>query len=1241
MIKLLQKKLILPALFCLQGIATLNAQATKQEIAGNLTKDSRVSEFSMEALRGTPSLIKMKTSGATLSLSDTPAFLQSILGFGQATTFVQKGTSTAVAGGMLVDKFQQYNNGIKVEHGVFKVISKKNIVQAFTAEFYNLASIASTPVLSESAALQKAFNFVGATSYAWDYIATLGNSPEHIAAYNELYPKGELVMVDDYQTEAVDISLAYKFNVYAAEPLSRADIYVDATSGKILLNDAIIKHIDANGKDEIAKAIKPTARKVNTAYEVSMASPLNLNAIGDTRYAGRRFFNTSLNANGFYELKGTSPTGIPNETFSYEGIGGAPVSAPISGLAVSIFDGDTELLGTPEVADNKWDAVEHRKDSFVGLGNAYPAKNEKNNDDVALDAHWGAEIVLGYWSAIHKRESYDNKGTKILNYVHYGDAYDNAFWNGSAMTYGDGSYQGGTNPKAGSFGPLTSMDVCSHEIGHGVCEFTADLVYAKESGGMNEGFSDIWAASVENYVLTQIDNSLPYIPFGIGEQIDERDKGLLPGDAKARALRWMDDPNAAGDPESYGGKNWVPVTGPDCVSPNTANDQCGVHSNSGVLNKWYYLMVAGSGKTFSPGLSKKEIDDEVTDAGNPYKVEALGFGIADQVTYLGETMLTPNATFADMRNASILASQLVYGVGSIAEQQVTNAWHAVDVGPVYDAGVPNTITFSDSNPQIYTESNEINGCNDINTYTVSFLSALLPSDKTVAINVTGTALKGTDFTISKEIVTFPAGSSVQTLAIDVKDDAIIEPNETIILSYTYNNGTADVTVTKEFTIIDDDFIPKTGKTALVLLDEKFDVSGTPTGWETRNFSTDPLSNIWKFNGIENASKKAYISDGVTNVATYNTNIGSNTILLSPLLNAAGATGVTVSFDWEAGGETDPPGSEGVLDYGEFVYSTDGTSFIGLEKFHGSIAGTVSNTGVYSADLNIVDGLSFYVGWRWTNDTNVGGPFSFAIDNVKVTAIPAGIETKSYVRQTEESIRTNTVNKGDTVNFLSAQDGGLMVKIENASADLGCVTISVVEEGTSAITFSKLGSKRAAKVYRIDTDNTNATYDLTVYYTNEELKDFTDPSALKPVKVISSNIDDATFSPNNFTFNGVLAEENSDGEWKSYTGQFTGPGVVSIGQQPTLSTEFPSITDAAYNTKVYPNPVVSSLTIEIADSTIKSVAIYNILGKTMKVMNMEAANKQATITVSDFAKGLYVLKISTADGQVLTESFFKE
>jgi hypothetical protein len=121
-----------------------------------------------------------------------------------------------------------------------------------------------------------------------------------------------------------------------------------------------------------------------------------------------------------------------------------------------------------------------------------------------------------------------------------------------------------------------------------------------------------------------------------------------------------------------------------------------VHSNSGVLNKWYYLLVAGSGQVISSGLNKPAIDDEITDAGNGYKVKSIGFETAEAITYLAETMLTPNATFANMRDASILASQMIYGIASMEEQQVTNAWHGVDVGDAYTVAAANSVTSADA-----------------------------------------------------------------------------------------------------------------------------------------------------------------------------------------------------------------------------------------------------------------------------------------------------------------------------------------------------------------------------------------------------------------------------------------------------------------------------------------------------------------------------------------------------------------
>lgn len=1130
--KQLLKTLVLTGILSLQGFFLLNAQTTSEEIVQNLKNDNRVQEFNMEPSRETPSLIRMNPSEEKLLVDQTSDFLRSVLGFSEDTNFINE--SSISNNGVEVIKFQQYFKGIKVEHGIFKAMTKKGVVLSFTAEYYNLPpDLLATASLSEDAALQEGLNHIGATTYAWEYIETLEDSPEKTAAYEELYPKGELVFVDNYATSEIDIALAYKFNIYAAEPLSRDYVYVDANTGDILLVDAIIKHADGiHTKDEVVKSLE--------SAKTTAPSPVFLTGKGDTRYAGNRNFDTSKDTNGNFVLNGVTPSGVENETLSYEGAGGLPLSIPaLTMFAEPIADGDGDLLN-PETADNNWTAAEHRKDNF-STTNIYPLYNERNNDDVALDAHWGAEVVLDYWKNKHNRFSYDDKGTKVVNYVHYGDAYDNAFWNGSAMTYGDGSYQGGTNPN-GAFAPLTSMDVCAHEIGHGVCEFTANLVYQRESGAMNEGFSDIWAAAVEDYVLSEIDGSLAYDPWGIGEQIDERDGGEQPGEAGSRALRWMDDPKAAGDPDSYGGENWID---PECGTPSLANDQCGVHTNSGVLNKWYYFLVTGSGQNFSPGYQKQSADDQVTDGGNSYTVEGIGFDKASQITYIAETMLSPNAKFADMRETSILVAQTLYGIGSKEEESTTNAWHAVDIGEAYKKGDPNTIVFSASNVQVFSEENLINGCEDFNTYSVNIEGVEIAPSASISISVAGsTATLGEDFDLSAQDLTFN-GSEIKTLELTVYDDAVIEGSETVVLSFVYNNELQK----QEFAISDNDFAPRTGKEAFDLLEKEEFSSGLPADWSVVSIADGV--NTWKVNGDLTATGKAYVTDGTTETPFYDQLSGSNTILRSPLINASGATDISVSFDWEAGGETDADPSI-LYDYGEFVFSLDGINYTSVQHFVGDAAGVAPASGTFTMLLNELDGKAFYLGWRWFNDTLVGTEFSMTIDNVHVTAIPAGIETGANEQATA------SVHVGNTIYFLSETNDALIAKIENASEDLGCVTMAIIEEGTGSKVFSNISTERPSKVFEITTENSQATYDLTLYFTDEELNAFDIKTDLIPLKVNSSNIDDADEKKNNFQLDGVLTDENPEDAFRAYTATFSGSGAVSIARDFEVCMSAPAL-----------------------------------------------------------------------------------
>ncbi|RZK96097.1 MAG: M4 family peptidase, partial [Hymenobacter sp.] len=297
-------------------------------------------------------------------------------------------------------------------------------------------------------------------------------------------------------------------------------------------------------------------------------------------------------------------------------------------------------------ADNNWTAAEY---------------NNANFDNVAGDAHFGAQATYDYWKGVHARNSYDNAGAKIKSYVHFDDTpgdgkgFENAYWDGAEMTYGDG---------ASTFKPLTALDVCGHEIGHAVCEKTANLTYANESGAMNEGLSDIWGASVEKYTCDNL--GLTKSTWDIGEDIMKA----------GGALRSMSNPNLYGQPALYKGKYWAATTS----APSNANDQGGVHTNSGVLNYWFYLISVGKSGT--------------NEVGNAYSVGALGLSAAAKITFRMESVyMTASSTYAQARTYSIQAATDLYGAGSTQVQAVTNAWYAVGVGAAY-GGTTTTPTTS-------------------------------------------------------------------------------------------------------------------------------------------------------------------------------------------------------------------------------------------------------------------------------------------------------------------------------------------------------------------------------------------------------------------------------------------------------------------------------------------------------------------------------------------------------------------
>ncbi|HKR05461.1 MAG TPA: PKD domain-containing protein [Bacteroidia bacterium] len=323
--------------------------------------------------------------------------------------------------------------------------------------------------------------------------------------------------------------------------------------------------------------------------------------------------------------------------------------ADATGTAVTAYSG-TRTITTDSVGPNSFRLRETARGLGIETYNLQQGTNYNNTDftdtdnfwdnvnaqqdEYATDAHWGAEMTYDFYMLKFNRNSIDDNGQKLLSYVHYDVNYTNAFWDGTAMTYGDGG---------GVYTPLTSLDVTGHEISHGVTELTCGLIYADEPGAMNEGFSDCMGNAIRYF-----GKQPATIDWFIGDEI-----GGTP-------FRNMADPNQFQNPDCYDGLYW-----------NAPNE---VHNNSGVLNFWFYLLTEGGSGT--------------NDLGDAYTVSSIGIDNAAAILYrTWATYLFPNAEYADARYYSIQAAIDLFGPCTPEAIATVNAWHAVGVGLAFIPGV--------------------------------------------------------------------------------------------------------------------------------------------------------------------------------------------------------------------------------------------------------------------------------------------------------------------------------------------------------------------------------------------------------------------------------------------------------------------------------------------------------------------------------------------------------------------------
>ncbi|MCK9895389.1 M4 family metallopeptidase [Frankia sp. AgB32] len=254
-------------------------------------------------------------------------------------------------------------------------------------------------------------------------------------------------------------------------------------------------------------------------------------------------------------------------------------------------------------------------------------------DTAVNEAYEGLGATFAFFSAVLGRDSIDDEGMALLATVHYGDHYDNAFWNGRQMVFGDGDGE--------LFRSFTgSLDVIGHELTHGVTEDEAALMYLNQSGALNESISDVFGSLVKQYAR--------------GEKAEEADwligAGLLTDAVRGVALRSLKAPGTAYD-DPVLGDDIQPAHMDDYV--RTTMDNGGVHINSGIPNHAFYLAATALG-----GFAWEK-------AGRIW-YESLRAG-----------QVRPNATFRTFAAATSRQAGVLFGAPERAA--VDEAWRAVGV----------------------------------------------------------------------------------------------------------------------------------------------------------------------------------------------------------------------------------------------------------------------------------------------------------------------------------------------------------------------------------------------------------------------------------------------------------------------------------------------------------------------------------------------------------------------------------
>jgi Zn-dependent metalloprotease len=299
------------------------------------------------------------------------------------------------------------------------------------------------------------------------------------------------------------------------------------------------------------------------------------------------------------------------------------------------------LIHQPVVSDVKSRTIYDANHGSNLPGTAVRQEGDPPSADVAVnEAYDGSGTTYDLYHDVYNRHSIDGNGMSLKSSVHYMQGYDNAFWDGSQMVYGDGDVN--LPPDQQLFNRFTiAIDVIGHELTHGVTQFTAKLAYNGQSGALNESMSDVFGSLVKQFHLQQTADQADWI---IGA-------GLFTPNVHGVGIRSMKAPGTAYD-DPVLGKDPQPATMQDYV--NTTSDNGGVHINSGIPNHAFYVTAL--------------------------QIGGFAWEKAGAIWYEALTnRLTATANFQTAAYQTFQAAGSKYGVGSLEQQAVKAGWAAVGI----------------------------------------------------------------------------------------------------------------------------------------------------------------------------------------------------------------------------------------------------------------------------------------------------------------------------------------------------------------------------------------------------------------------------------------------------------------------------------------------------------------------------------------------------------------------------------